>query len=124
MNDEEARKLRNAIHPEPKALKSPADIPRRQFLNGVEIRHGAVHVTYYIEGLKAPFTKWDFLSDFERKEYESITFSDGKQSCSKCGTDLATEADFAKHYIISDVRYFNLGDCPNARMGSYDGEKE
>jgi hypothetical protein len=32
--------------------------------------------------------------------------------CSGCGTVLETEADFAKHFLIPDERYLNLGDCP------------
>lgn len=33
--------------------------------------------------------------------------------CSGCGTMLETESDFAKHFIITDEAYLNLGECPN-----------
>jgi hypothetical protein len=33
-------------------------------------------------------------------------------SCGSCGAVLDTEADFAKHYLVDDERYLNLGNCP------------
>lgn len=32
--------------------------------------------------------------------------------CSYCGTILATEGDFARHFVIRDTQYLNLGHCP------------
>jgi hypothetical protein len=78
-------------------------------------------------------TKWDILQERKRaaeatavllqKEIEGLgstpcvlTGPDGAKeyiSCSRCGTEFETEADFAKHYLIPDERYLNLGECPN-----------
>lgn len=33
--------------------------------------------------------------------------------CAGCAVNLATEADFAKHFVLSDTRYLNLGECPS-----------
>lgn len=33
--------------------------------------------------------------------------------CSGCHEFFETEADFAKHFVIGDERYLNLGECPN-----------
>jgi hypothetical protein len=35
-----------------------------------------------------------------------------KVPCSGCGLLLATEADFARHFILYDRTYRNLGYCP------------
>jgi hypothetical protein len=32
--------------------------------------------------------------------------------CNKCDKLHNSEADFAKHYLIPDERYLNLGHCP------------
>lgn len=32
--------------------------------------------------------------------------------CNKCDKLHETEADFARHYLIPDERYLNLGYCP------------
>lgn len=40
--------------------------------------------------------------------------SNGTGECSKCGTHLATEADFAKHFDVPDARLYNLGTCPGS----------
>lgn len=34
-------------------------------------------------------------------------------TCSGCGSYLETEYDFAAHFLISDERYLNLGECPH-----------
>ena len=94
----------------------------KEYTAKVEIRNNRIYVTREITELKAPYTKLDFLSADERLILAATLFEDGKQSCSQCRTPLPTEYDFAKHYILSDVRYLNLGDCPRKRMGSYDGE--
>lgn len=55
-------------------------------------------------------TKWDYLHDDQRAGLELTQFN---HPCSGCGVMLATEADFAKHFIIKDSLYLNLGECPN-----------
>lgn len=85
---------------------------RPEHLSKVEIRYGRVYVTRQIEGAKAPFTKWDFLSDYEREEYAKITLN---KPCPACGELLGTEEDFAKHYVVPDVQYYNLGYCPKKK---------
>lgn len=77
-----------------------------------EIRNGNLYVTRYVGKVNAdtPLTKWNLLSDEERVWAENTPFV---TKCSGCGVMLETEADFAKHFVISDVRLFNLGTCPN-----------
>jgi hypothetical protein len=87
---------------------------RKEHTSRVEIRNGRVYVTRQLEGLKAPYTKWDFLSDSEREYYATIAFN---SSCSVCGEPLKTEADFAQHYFLTDVQYFNLGYCSKRKKG-------
>ena len=36
----------------------------------------------------------------------------GPMRCGTCGKELPTEADFAKHYTVPDIRFRNLGHCP------------
>lgn len=81
---------------------------RPEYTAHVEERFGKIYVTRQLEDLKPPFTKWDFLSDYERTYYGTMTFG---KNCSQCGEMLETEADFAKHYTVPDVQYFNLGTC-------------
>ena len=38
-------------------------------------------------------------------------------SCDGCGTRLETEADFARHFVLPDGRYLNLGECPHTPRG-------
>lgn len=70
-------------------------------------------------------TKWDILverrqaarEEFHKLEaqlrgYEHTLFKDGDSSCASCGAPTPTEAAFAKHYLIDDERYLNLGNCP------------
>jgi len=33
--------------------------------------------------------------------------------CVRCRVELATEGDFARHFLIPDERYLNLGICPS-----------
>ena len=56
------------------------------------------------------WTKWDLIGDAERKSLDTIQFTG--QSCSGCGESLATEGDFARHFVLDDTRYLNLGNCP------------
>lgn len=55
-------------------------------------------------------TKWETLDEATREAYQETPFN---RPCAYCGVLLATEADFAKHFIVTDRRYLNLGDCPN-----------
>jgi hypothetical protein len=60
-------------------------------------------------------TKWDFITPAERIALRKTPFLDCYNkpgACSVCGTPLPTEADFAKHFVLRDVRYLGLGDCP------------
>lgn len=80
-------------------------------------------------------TKWEILEerrDKARRAYESLQAElDGLDrtpcrmlghegyeflSCSTCGTEFKTEGDFARHYLIDDERYLNLGHCPNKKV--------
>ena len=63
-----------------------------------------------------PFTKWDLLNEREREGYDRTPFvANGTGTCGKCGTVLATEGDFARHFTVADPTYSNLGECPNAK---------
>lgn len=68
-------------------------------------------------------TKWDILTERAaslRAQAQAIedelagmdrtTLSDC--SCA-CGVILATEGEFARHFIVPNRAYLNLGDCPN-----------
>jgi hypothetical protein len=74
-------------------------------------------------------TKWDILqeklakteADLQaQKDYirylentECVRDEGGEHiSCDRCRTEFGTEADFAKHYLVPDERYPNLGNCP------------
>jgi hypothetical protein len=39
--------------------------------------------------------------------------ANGTGECSTCRTPLPTEGDFARHFLVDDERYLNLGSCPN-----------
>jgi hypothetical protein len=68
-------------------------------------------------------TKWEILQQRREEAWQKVVSLDNeiagllKQSCGlvcgKCGAYHETEADFAKHYVIPDTRYLNLGWCPN-----------
>jgi hypothetical protein len=88
-------------------------MPREEYTFRAEVVRGIVYVTRELSGIKAPFTKWDFLSEDERVRFEKTPFTNGNDGrCSVCGEVIKTEADFAKHFEISDIRYLNLGYCP------------
>ncbi len=56
-------------------------------------------------------TKWDYLSAVERTALDATPLN---IRCSGCGTNLATEGDFARHFVLLHGRqYLNLGRCPN-----------
>lgn len=68
-------------------------------------------------------TKWDVLVsrrdelaaqlEAANRELRGLEITRCGLTCSGCGTYLETEADFAKHFVIPDIRYLNLGNCPN-----------
>lgn len=55
-------------------------------------------------------TKWDLIDETERAALNRIPFGD---ACSGCGIMLTTEGDFARHFVLTDRRYLNLGNCRN-----------
>jgi hypothetical protein len=73
-------------------------------------------------------TKWDILVERQQQALEAYTkatqtltdlvdtpfTANGTGQCSKCGTPLPTEADFAKHFLVSNESFLNLGYYPNA----------
>lgn len=70
-------------------------------------------------------TKWEILEEkyeilvrraesarLELEGLERAPFQGGEESCRTCNTPIPTEAAFAKHYLVDDERYLNLGNCP------------
>jgi hypothetical protein len=67
-------------------------------------------------------TKWDVLS--ERRDALKAQLADVESelvgmltselgvACAGCGLWLATEADFAQHFQVTDDRFLNVGRCP------------
>ena len=64
-----------------------------------------------------PITKWDVLHPIERAGLDAtpIVREEGTLTCSGCGTPLPTEGDFARHFIVTNRRLLNLGECPNPK---------
>lgn len=57
------------------------------------------------------FTKADLITTYELK------LLDGTECgllCDRCREHLPTEGDFARHFVIPDAKYLNLGDCPHS----------
>lgn len=81
------------------------------------MRDGLVYVTREIVGLTFPCSKWDLLSDSEKRAYENTTLTKEGTAveCTGCGEELTTEADFAKHFVIDNLHYLNLGHCPKKK---------
>jgi hypothetical protein len=79
------------------------------------------------KGERVMRTKWDILqerADKLRSDLAAIEANmawmtevpftaNGAGKCSACGEELKTEADFAKHFLVPDERFLNLGECPN-----------
>lgn len=71
----------------------------------------------------APATKWSILQmhmeeawrefDRIRRNLNWMEHASFGKPCSGCQELLETEADFARHFIVRDPRFLNLGDCPN-----------
>jgi hypothetical protein len=67
-------------------------------------------------------TKWDVLTarqaeaqalaDSLARDLNGMEHTPFGKPCVACLTILETEADFARHFILSDTRYLNLGNCP------------
>lgn len=67
-------------------------------------------------------TKWDILTermtslrnqaDNIQKELDSLKATPFGSICTYCNEMLETEADFAKHFIVPNRAYLNLGECP------------
>lgn len=36
--------------------------------------------------------------------------------CVRCRVELPTEGAFARHFVIPDARYLNLGNCPTKKV--------
>lgn len=76
--------------------------------------------------IPSPPTKWSVLqqrlakarADAERIENDLAWMERTPCGlrCSGCGLLLLTEAEFAKHFVLPDTRYLNLGDCPTAPL--------
>jgi hypothetical protein len=60
------------------------------------------------------YTKWELVGPAEQR---SLANSVCDLRCSYCDIYLATESDFAKHFVVTDPRYKNLGECPNKVAG-------
>lgn len=93
---------------------------REEYTGRVEIRNGRVYVSRMLADLdpEKQFTKWDFMSDWEREKLASQAFG---RECTKCHTMLDTEADFAQHFIVANPTYFNLGECPSDLRHTFGG---
>jgi hypothetical protein len=63
-------------------------------------------------GPRLSYTKWDLITAAERRALDATPFSDGTQGCSGCHTPPPTAGDVARHYLVPDLRYKNLGECP------------
>src|SRR4051812_18925499 len=69
-------------------------------------------------------TKWSILHDRLdeaqavvnqlRAQLDGLDNTPCGLTCTGCGQKLDTEGDFARHFIVPDSRYLNLGDCPNS----------
>lgn len=46
------------------------------------------------------------------REIDGLQHTDSGLNCGGCGKHLATEWDFASHFLIPDERFLNLGGCP------------
>lgn len=48
-----------------------------------------------------------------REELTGLDATPFGGECGGCDVHLATEGDFARHFIVLDLRYLNLGGCPD-----------
>lgn len=57
-----------------------------------------------------PTTKWDLMTPAQRESVDNAP--SGCPVCLTCGADISTEGLFARHYVLPDLRFWNLGHCP------------
>lgn len=63
-----------------------------------------------IEDMIGPqLTRWDLITPAER---EALSLAKFNGRCSGCNEYLETEEDFARHFIVSNKQFKNLGECP------------
>jgi hypothetical protein len=72
-------------------------------------------------------TKWQILTERAeglestaqaiRAELAGLDRTTFGGKCTCCGEALETEGDFARHFVVPDVRYLNLGGCPVNNAG-------
>lgn len=55
-------------------------------------------------------TKADLITPESLADLDNVTIDETE--CVGCGIALKSEGDFARHFIVDDVRYVNLGHCP------------
>jgi hypothetical protein len=77
---------------------------------------------YVVSTSKPLRTKWEILSEALEEARNTVqVLEQGMRDleakpfgseCSYCGTEFATEADFDRHFIITNERHLNLGECP------------
>jgi hypothetical protein len=48
-----------------------------------------------------------------QREIYGLQHTECNLHCAGCGENLSTEWDFAKHFVIPDEQFLNLGECPN-----------
>ncbi|MEU8327327.1 hypothetical protein [Micromonospora sp. NPDC048839] len=56
-----------------------------------------------------PVTKWDLLPENVREALDAQPLG---INCSGCSEPLPTEGAFARHFVLYDRQYLNLGYCP------------
>lgn len=91
----------------------------------------AVQAAERIEAIKPgqQVTKWDMIGDWERKSLDNtphtkpevISWDPYEERrvpgwCSGCHEPLPTEGAFARHYILTDLHYTGLGECPKGTV--------
>jgi hypothetical protein len=77
------------------------------------------------EEIDAKRSKWNILEERltakiaevqqMTRELQGLERTPFGRPCSGCGEFLSTEADFAKHFVIFDERFLNIGECPNKK---------
>lgn len=77
-------------------------------VNIVNVSHTETKWTWLEKRLAAAQAEVDALAG-QLQGLEATPFGG---DCSGCGQHLETEGDFAKHYIVRDPRYLNMGECP------------
>lgn len=68
-----------------------------------------------------PVTRWDLESDINRDLL--LTADPGAPECNTCGELFATDADYWKHYVVTNVQYPNIGACWTRVAPEYAGSR-